>query len=308
LSKTFEERIQDWQQLVERIKKTPMPGLIPSPPDPRDYTIEDIPMMAAQVPDKYHLKPSPIILNQGQTPYCGGASGAGMANAYYNTFGIMPNKGFSMTFIYWLAKQYDGIPEINGTYIRTVLKIMQKYGCAPEALAPFSFTRTAITPTAIREAEEFKIQAYARLHTVQDIQLAYLRGMYVIMGTLVTRDNWNRPDGFLSYPRGQLYGGHATHSFGYDSLLKRDHLGYCFNQNSWGEQWGHNGRFYLPFDYFRMTYEGKPVFLEAWAVKFPPVETVQPKPEPIEPKPKIEPKKKKQFPLHWKRRGRGMLK
>jgi len=287
MSKTFEERIQDWYNLINRIKQAPMPGLVPSPPDPRDYRVEDIPVAAVRVPEKYVLPTSPIVLNQGNTPYCGGASAAGIANAYYNTYSLMPHGGFSMSFIYWLAKQYDGIPEIQGTYIRTVLKIIQKYGCAPESLAKFSTSKIVITPEALRAAEDYKIEAYARLNTITDIQLALTRGLYIIVGTLVTSENWNRQQGFLSYPKGDLYGGHASFFFGYDSLLQKEHQGYYNGQNSWGERWGDRGRFYLPYDYLKMTYNNMPAFLEAWGVKFIPVEPEKPeqeKPTPIEPK------------------------
>lgn len=303
MSKTFEEKIHDWYDLINKIKQAPMPGLVPSPPDPRDYVVEDIPVAAIRLPDKHYLSSSPIVLNQGNTPYCGGAAAAGTANAYYNTYNLMPQGGFSMTFTYWLAKQYDGIPEIQGTYIRTVLKIMQKYGCAPESLARYSTSKITITPEALRAAEDYKIEAYARLNTMSDIQLAITKGLYIIIGTLVTSENWNRPYGFLSYPKGDLYGGHATFLFGYDSLLKRDHQGYSGGQNSWGEKWGHQGRFYLPYDYLNMKYNNMPAFLEAWGIKFIPIEKEQPEQEKPSPMP---PKKKRN--LNWQgRKYRGKI-
>ncbi len=282
MKKTYEERIQEWQDLVKTLVKTPYAGILPSPPDPRDYSVEDIPMRSAKLPSSHKLPPSPIVLNQGQTGYCAGASAAGIANAYYHANGMMPDKGFSMAFVYWLAKQMDGIPHIDGTYIRTVLKVMHQYGCAPETLAPYSTQRIRITAEAVEAAKEYKIEAYARLHSAQDIKQAMTQGLYVIFGTLVTRDNWNRPKGFLSFPQGQLYGGHATFGFEYDDLLRQQHVGYCTGQNSWGSGWGDGGKFYLPYDYMRMTYNGQPVFLEAWGVKFPEVDD---KKKPIVPKP-----------------------
>lgn len=283
LSNNFEERIRHWQESVSKVIRMPYHGLLPSPPDPRDYSIDDIRLMAPSLPNKRTLPSSPLILDQGRTPYCGGASAAGIANSYYHQYDLMPDGGFSMAFIYWLAKEYDGIPHVSGTYLRTVLKIMHKYGCAPESLAPFSLNRISITPQALRVAENYKIEAYARLRSLSDIKLALLKDTYILIGTIVTRDNWRRPDGFLSYPAGDVYGGHATFCFGYDDTLKRDHTGYKKCQNSWGENWGDGGKFYLPYDYINMTYEGKLVFLEAWAVKFVPVQHTIP--DKIEPSP-----------------------
>ena len=244
-------------------------GILPSPPDPRDYSIEDIPLtVPVAIPIEHKLRSSPLILDQKSTPFCAGASGAAVANAHFHTVGEMPDKGFSMTFLYWLSKQYDGIPHIHGTYLRTLLKVMNKYGCAPETLMPFAIAQQSISTQALREANNYKIHSYARLNSVQDIKQALLKNCYVLIGTLVTRTNWHRSGGYLSYPQGELYGGHATHLFGYDDNLQEAHRGYFRGQNSWGEQWGDKGRFYLPYAYYRMSFEGRPAFLEAWAVKF----------------------------------------
>lgn len=269
MEKTHEERMGEWKELIDDLHKCEYEGIVPSPPDPRDYDVSDI-VSFAPIPSKFQLDPSPIILDQGQTPYCGGASGAGMANAYYNSYNQMPDKGFSMTFLYWLAKEYDGIPHINGTYIRTILKVMQKYGCATKEVFPYSSSRVNITVGAVEDAQNYQIESYARLRTPYDIRLAISRGMYVIIGTLVTRDNWRRT--YLSFPSGTLYGGHATHLFGYDDDLQEAHVGYYFGQNSWGASRHANGRFFLPYDYHRMTIEGRPAFLEAWGVQFKAIE------------------------------------
>jgi hypothetical protein len=302
MGKTYEERIRDWQQITEKIKKTIIPGVLPSPPDPRDYNVEDIPIATPRLPNKYILPIPPIVLNQGNTPYCGGASGAGIANAYYHSHSMMPKEGFSMAFIYWICKRYDGIPGVRGTYIRTVLKVMQKYGCAPESLARFSPYQIDISPEALRAAENYKIEAYAKLNTLSDIQIALNKNMYIIVGTLVTSKNWNTSNGFLSLPKGDLYGGHATFFFGYDNLLDKGyHLGYNIGQNSWGEQWGDKGRYFLPYDYLKATYEGQPAFLEAWGVKFVDIKPAQPKP--------IEPNPSEKRSLNWKgRKYRGKIK
>lgn len=268
MSRTYEENINQWKESFKYLAKAPRPGVLPSPPDPRDYSVDDMPVASLRTPPQHFLPESPFVLDQKNTGYCAGASGAGIGNSYYHYFNMLPQQGFSMTFLYWLAKEYDGIPHLEGTYIRTILKIMHKYGMASEQLAPFSLNRINISGAALREAEHYKIEAYSRLRTWGEMQKALAKGLYIIIGTLVTRNNWNRPGGFLSYPSGALYGGHATFNFGYDNFLSHAHNGYFYCQNSWGSYWGDKGKFYLPYDYLRMTYEGRPVFLEAWAVKF----------------------------------------
>ncbi len=275
MEKTFEERIQDWVNDFDKASKMPMHGILPSPPDPRDYAVEDIPVATVRIPDFHILNESPIVYNQGQTPYCGGASGAGIATAYYDVYNMVPKGGFSMTFLYWLSKQYDGIPDIDGTYIRTILKMMHKYGCAPLGTTPFSVNKIDITPNALKEAENYRIESYARLNNMNDIKQAMVKGLYVIIGTLVTKDNWSRVGGYLSFPAGELYGGHATFLYGYDNSIDNSgidpHIGYYLGQNSWGTDWGNGGMFFLPYDYHGMKVDNKNTFLEAWAVKFPEV-------------------------------------
>ncbi len=269
---TYEERIQEWQKTIEELKSLKYQGIMPSPPDPRDYGIESIPVSVVRSLPEKHINPKPpIIQDQGQTSFCAGATGAGIAKAVFSQYGKMPSKGFSMNFLYWLAKEYDGIPDTEGTFPRTVLKVMQKYGCAPEISLPYSVGRVEIPTTALRSAEDYKISVYARLATIQQIKQALADGNYVFVATMVTSDNWKAQKGYLSMPKGDLYGGHATFFYGYDDTLKYgNHDGYFHGINSWGSGWGDKGSFYMPYDYYHSARIGSiKAFLEAWVVKFP---------------------------------------
>jgi len=250
-------------------------AILPSPPDERDYTVDLV--SAPVLPEQVSLPDSPIILDQGQSPFCGGASGAGIANAYYNSLGKMPKNGFSMTFIYWLAKQYDGMPNVQGTYLRTILKVMNKYGCAPEDLQPFSLVNhPKINAEAFKVALDYKVQSYYKLSTPYEMKIALTSGFYILLATFITRDNWSyRNKGWISGPSGEFAGGHATRGNGYDNNLRsniHDHIGYFICSNSWGIRWGDDGKFYLPYDYFNFKVPniGYSKFIEAWAVEFTP--------------------------------------
>jgi len=267
-------------KLVERvrvIRQKPKFCVIPSPPDDRDYRLCQLNIQAlrnSELPKKVINPPPPWILDQENTPFCGGASGAGSGNAHYKRFKRLPYKGFSMTFLYWLAKMYDGAPDVEGTYIRTINKVMKKYGLCEEVLAPFDKMKTwsAITTEMIENAEQYKIESYGILDDIQDIKSALADGNYVIIGTIVTSKNWNTEDGFLGLPHGYILGGHATFLYGYDDDLEHgNHKGYFYGVNSWGDSWGDEGKFYLPYDYYHWESKDIPgfvAFLEAWAVKF----------------------------------------
>lgn len=252
----FEGRIRDWLKQIESL-----PGdmaILPSPPDPRDYSEPVVSTM--YLPEQTSL-PLSKVLDQGETPFCGGASGAGSAGGFYQ-------KHFSMTYIYWLAKQYDGIPDRPGTYLRTVCKVMQKYGCALENDMPFTMkTRPRITGG--ETARKYRVKNYYRLHTGHDIKTALAFGHYVLIGTFVTAKNWRAVGGWIGGPAGEFRGGHATFLYGYDDKLIHSYKGYFLGMNSWGEQWGDRGKFYLPYDYLSMRLpDGRNKFLEAWGLEF----------------------------------------
>ena len=286
---SYEQRIGDWIKDIKNISKiTKNLPILPSPPDSRDYTEPVI--SSSLLPDKVKLETSPLVLNQGQTPFCGGASGAGMANGYYHNQDIMPDKGFSMTFIYWLSKKYDGIPEQKGTFPRTICKIMSKYGCAPEQHQPYSTENNPkINPIAFELAKRYKVNTYRRIMTIHEIKTALALGHYVLMATFVTGDNWSSNNGgWITRPSGSLYGGHATFLYGYDDNLinkLHGHKGYFLGQNSWGSNWGDYGKYYLPYDYFNfnLPQTGRSKFIEAWSLEFEPVKTINRKPKDINP-------------------------
>ena len=267
-------------KFTERLKiltKHPKFSFLPSPPDDRDYGLCNlrIPKLSKlELPKKKINFPPPWILDQEDTPFCGGASGAGSSNSYYNWFQQLAYKGFSMSFLYWLAKMYDGVPNEEGTYLRTINKIMQKYGMCEEILAPLSEMKqkSIITQKMTDNAAQYKINSYAQLHSLEEIKSALVDGKYVLIGTIVTSNNWYPEDGFLSLPNGYILGGHATFLYGYDDDLQHGkHKGYLYGINSWGTEWGDKGRFYLPYDYYHwesIDMPGFKAFLEAWVIDF----------------------------------------
>lgn len=272
----FEKQYAKWLEIMKKLPEDS--PLKPSPPDPRDYVLSMAVPMATNV-NKAELPPPPFHFDQLTEPECVGAGINGAANALYNALGIMPEGGFSPSFLYKLCKMEDGIPNEPGTYIRVGLKVAQKVGLCPEKLCP-SFRgvdKTVITDEMRKEAAKYKIKAYYQVHSLQEIKNAIANGMYIIIGTMVTEDNWIKNieanKGHLGKPRGFVKGGHCTYLRSFDDLYKyADLTGYERGENSWGEEWGDKGGFYMPYDYhswsMSLDFPEWLTFMEAWAVDF----------------------------------------
>ena len=251
--------------------------LIPSPDDQRDYTLYTMGVaVESSNPSKAWLPEPSFVLHQMNTPMCAAACSCNAKNGHYEHRGRLPqkdqHKGFSMRYLYSRAKELDGIPNLPGTYLRTINNILTDEGVAPEHIVPFIDDSQPIRTTIQQRhaASPYRIASYARLHGVHQIKKAIYSGQYVTIGTSITERNWQMPThGFLGRPAGNLEGYHATMIYGYvDSVTHGGFTGYFRCMNSWGPRWGDQGRFWLPYEYLSFTAQefGFLPFVEAWAL------------------------------------------
>ena len=257
---------------LERVKKDfANSPLLPSPPDSRDFTLSSVVKAEKPTPRIAKLPQSPIKIDQGNLPKCAGSAIAGIYNAYYNAIGELPKGGFSDDYAYQRAKQLDGIPDLDGTYLRIVLMIALHEGICSKAVWD-KYKR--LCHETIADAKKYKIKAYAKLTGLSEIKQAIADGKYLLLGSQVTTD-WTKPptkeDGYIGFPpQGHFVGGHATYAYGYDDLLRNVRLGYILGENSWGPGWGDDGTYQMPQDFVGYTIDlGMAMLMEVWAVEFP---------------------------------------
>lgn len=268
----LEREFSNWQKIAEKFKDSPC---LPSPPDPRDWPLSSIAEIPEKLPDKVDLSHHlPFVLDQQKCGICVAKSGVNALNAFTNSKESLPKRGLSSLFLYTRCKQEDGIPNQEGTYPRVSLKIMQKEGVCPAKLLPFEGKckpLPILTEVMKSEAEKYKIKAYARLSGVEQIKQALAAGKLVMVGTIVTSENWLDDDEWILTPKGHLLGGHATLLCGYDDTLEyAGYEGFFKGVNSWSEAWGKEGFYYMAYDY--ATWESKDIpgfyaLMEAWAVE-----------------------------------------
>ncbi len=221
-------------------------GGLQSPKDERDIKLGKI-QVESVLPEVYLPDYSDLPdLYQGQQPACGGHAGArGISIFEKKELGSSPK--LSPRFVYAVCKTLDGIPDIEGTYGRTVMKVLKDYGIPTDDLFPNKIELGAgeykdsskITKEAYDDAKNRAISAYGEVSLSKEaIKQAVYRNGWV----LVLKRPWVRN----IYPDG--------HFFVIDGWDK-DRLRFA---NSFGSNWGENGNSWL-------TDEDLKDLLEAWS-------------------------------------------
>ena len=212
------------------------PGLVPSPEDPRDLLtsqiIPEIKRYPQECPQPFDLK----VLDQNGTPECVAHAGANLKT--YLEKRERRNIEFDPHWLYKKCKEIDGHPELRGTYLRALLKVLQKFGAKP-------------LNGSEEEAKNYRISAYARIDKITFEELKkhiFVYGM-VLAGFIGSNEGWKNAN--LRPPKpGERTWGHGV-------LLSDYIMPKIAVFNSWGEDWGDSGKGYIGPDYLPF---------EAWVV------------------------------------------
>lgn len=197
------------------------------------------------------------VVDQGELGSCtANAIASGLREYWENQAGELTL--LSRLWLYWEERNIEGtVNEDAGAYIRDGMKVLQQMGCAPEADWPYDITKFAQTPPlqATTDATEFKIAEYRRVTDLTALKTALAEGYPVVIGIKVYESfesDQVAQTGIVPLPkrREQFLGGHAVLGVGYNEDTKYESQGFVICRNSWGENWGVKGYFYLPYSYF----------------------------------------------------------
>jgi len=224
-------------------------GWIPDKKDFRDVMYKAQPKIV--VPDKMDLRLYlPPMFNQGPLGSCVW-NALGNAHLYCQLrqdggVNFIPSRLFG----YYNSREFKN--EDTGCYIRAAAKSIGKIGICPEALWNYDITKFAKKPDkkCYKEAEKHKAINYYRLdENIKQLQKCLAEGFPVVLGITLYESfesNEVAKTGIVSFPSKYeaTVGGHAVLIVGYDNS-KAQFIG----MNSWGEEWGDKGFFYIGYDY-----------------------------------------------------------
>jgi len=239
-----------------RILRTAGFGWKPDLPDIRDRVVVIPAAQKSYPPPNVDLRPKDAlpIYNQGNLGSC--TAQAICAAAHY-AFVQQGLRAFppSRLFVYYNERKIDQTVDSDaGSSIRTGMKTLSNFGVCDEDCWPYDIRQFRKQPSEECYKQAKKNMAsetgYARVQqNLDDIKTVLSKGFVFCFGFRVL-DSFMTSDvehtGKMPMPQSgdRVVGGHAVMCCGYD-----DDRRVFIIRNSWGEDWGDKGFFYMPYDY-----------------------------------------------------------
>ncbi|MZP30583.1 hypothetical protein GTO91_12750 [Heliobacterium undosum] len=179
-------------------------------------------------------------------------------------------ESFSQEYAYWYAKQLDGKPSMNGTYLKYTTQAVAEYGQCLESQWPYNPEQApASSPPGVDEAAApYKLQWTALKPTdVISIKKSLADGNLVGVSIpayaswVKSQACWLSGAVTLPLPQEPSIGGHAICLAGYQDDSSYPGGGYFIFRNSWGNIWGYKcalgaGNGTIPYQYIAdLTWE-----------------------------------------------------
>jgi len=247
-------------------------GWIPDLPDNRDQWFAVPANVQANLGHNVDLREQlpADVYNQGRVGSCTANAVAGLLEFQMMKQGMEEVFTPSRLFIYYNTRLRDSLPVSHdtGSSIRNAFKSIATEGLCPETDWPYDDTptvgqngpfpagaRAGMQPSksCYDNAEQHKNLAYRRVdQTLADMKGCLSFGYPFAFGFTVYESFYSEAvargadRGMVSMPRSgeRALGGHAVLAVGFDDEDQR-----FIVRNSWGEEWGDAGYFYLPYSY-----------------------------------------------------------
>ncbi len=209
-----------------------------------------------KVPDTMDLRENtflPKVYNQLNLGSCT-ANAIATAYSYDQNIQLLPEFEPSRLFIYYNERKIEHkVNYDSGASIRDGIKVINKIGVCEESLYPYDIDKFKRTPAfdAYENAKKHRSVDYRRIDiNINEAMKAVAINLPVVFGFSVYESfETIGSDGIMPMPKEdeRIIGGHAVVIIGYT----KTHL---IIRNSWGDDWGDKGDFYMPFSFFNSAY------------------------------------------------------
>lgn len=229
-------------------------------PDIRDHLFVGDVMPVQIIPETVDLRPKcPAIYNQGPLGSCTGNGIAGLIEFMRMKEGLAPWTP-SRLFIYYNERVMEGTVNTDaGAMIRDGIKSVNTQGAPPESAWVYDVNKFTWKPSGdvyVLAAQHPAVQYKRIINTRAELmRLCLSNGIPFTFGFTVYESFESQTvaqTGVMSMPQAgeKILGGHCVDCVGYlpiGALVpgKRHYI--C--RNSWGDQWGDHGYFYMPEEY-----------------------------------------------------------
>lgn len=225
------------------------------PPDHRDLKFHDQVAFTQldTVPANVSLiAKCPSVYNQLNVGSCTANAGGGLAHYLMMLRKLTVFAPSRLALYYWERVLENSENQDAGASCRDSMKIMNLIGVADELLWAYDPTQFAVRPdrTIEDDAHKHKLGTYLSINQdLTHLKQCLAMGLPFIFGFAVYESFESdevAKTGMVPLPGKdeEMLGGHAVLAVGYNS-----HDKYFWVRNSWGDQWGINGYFKMPFDY-----------------------------------------------------------
>jgi C1A family cysteine protease len=161
----------------------------------------------------------------------------------------------SRLFIYYNERNMEGhTSEDSGAEIHDGVQSINMLGVCPETNWPYDITKYTEKPceNCYEIAKNHKSVSYQAVEqSIDQLRAAIISGFPVVFGFTVY-DSFESPDvaktGIMIMPKEgeKILGGHAVAIVGFDDIRN-----VFIVRNSWGDNWGDKGYFYMPYDFIK---------------------------------------------------------
>ena len=171
---------------------------------------------------------------------------------------------FSRLFIYYEERVLEGtVNEDAGAMLCDGVKVLENIGACLESEDQYVINNYTAEPTAqmLRDATTYRVRSAHRIMSLISLKAALAENLCVGIGMTVF-ESMESADaaqtGIVPMPKegDDVLGGHAVLVVGYD-----DDLECMIVRNSWGNEWGDKGYFYLPYKFWSAGY-----ISDAWTI------------------------------------------